>query len=232
MLPEALIMLARVAGIALALVCAGAARNNDSAKPAETRGENESVVITATVYAKPEAVKEVLGSDLGGHYIVVAVEVTPRFGKEVAINRDDFILKTDKNGERTGPFAPSQIAGRGAMVVRGTGGAGATGMHDNDGPIWGGYPGSIGPPRRLGGNGVGDAGAPAGAEAKTRSGSAVKEDPMLGVLKQKELPETKTAKPVSGLLYFPMEKQKAKDLELRYAASPDDKITMRFRPEK
>jgi hypothetical protein len=51
------------------------------------------------------------------------------------------------------------------------------------------------------------------------------------VLKQKELPETKTGKPVSGLLYFPMEKQKVKDLELRYAVS-DDKITMRFRQEK
>src|ERR1700693_5354995 len=46
MLAEALIMLFRVAGIALALVCAGAARNNDNAKPAEARGENESVTIT------------------------------------------------------------------------------------------------------------------------------------------------------------------------------------------
>jgi hypothetical protein len=231
MLAEALIMMARVAGIALALLCAAAARNNESAKPAEARGENESVAIAATVYAKPEAVKEVLGSDLGGHYIVVAVEVTPRFGKEVAINRDDFILKTDKDGERSGPFAPSQIAGRGAMVIRQTGGAGATGMHDNDGPVLGGYPGSMGPPRRLGGDGVGSAGAPAGAEAKTRTGSHEKEDPMLGVLKEKELPETKTDKPVSGLLYFPMEKQKVKDLELRYAVS-GDKITMRFRVEK
>jgi hypothetical protein len=162
---------------------------------------------------------------------VVAIEVTPRYGKEVAITRDDFVLKTDKDGERSGPFAPSQIAGRGAMVVRQTGGAGGTGMHDNDGPIVGGYPGTIGPPRRMGGDGIGDAGAPAGAEAKTRTGSHEKEDPMLGVLKQKELPETKTDKPVSGLLYFPMEKQKAKDLELRYAAS-GDKIAMRFRPEK
>jgi hypothetical protein len=161
----------------------------------------------------------------------VAIEVTPRFGKEVAVTRDDFVLKTDKDGERSGPFAPSQIAGRGAMVVRQTGGAGGTGMHDNDGPIVGGYPGTIGAPRRMGGDGIGDAGAPAGAEAKTRTGSHEKEDPMLGVLKQKELPETKTDKPVSGLLYFPMEKQKAKDLELRYAAS-GDKITMRFRPEK
>ena len=128
-------MVVRVAGIALALVCAGAARNNESNTPPETRGENESVVITATLYAKPEAVKEVLGSDLGGHYIVLAIEVTPRFGKEVAINRDDFVLKTDKDGEKSAPFAPSQIAGRGAMVVRQTGGAGATGMHDND-PSW------------------------------------------------------------------------------------------------
>jgi hypothetical protein len=224
----------RVAGIALGLLWSasqGAARSHDSTKPAETRGENESVVITATLYARPDAVKELLGSDLGGHYIVVAVEVTPRFGKQVAVNRDDFILKTDKDGERSGPFAPSQIAGRGAMVVRQTGGAGASGMHDNDGPIVGGYPGSMGPPRRLGGDGVGDAGAPAGAEAKTRTGSSEKEDPMLGVLKQKELPETKTDKAVSGLLYFPMEKQKVKDLELRYAAS-GDKITMRFRQEK
>ncbi len=224
-------MLYRVAGMALALLCAAAARNNDNAKPAETRGENESVVITATVYAKPEAVKEVLGSDLGGHYIVVAVQVAPRFGKEVSVSRDDFLLKTDKDGERSEAFSPSQIAGRGAMVIHQTGGGGATGMHDNDGPIIGGIPGTFGQPHRMGGDGVGNAGAPDGAEAKTRTGSHEKDDPMLAVLKQKELPETKTEKPVSGLLYFPMEKQKIKDLELRYAIT-GDKITMRFKQEK
>jgi hypothetical protein len=227
-------MLIRAAGMALALVwivSQGAARNNESDKPAVTRGENESVVITATVYAKPDEVKEVLGSDLGGHYIVVSLEVTPRFGKEVAINRDDFVLKTDQDGERSAPFAPSQIAGRGAMVIRQTGGSGGTPMHDNAGPIWGGYPGTIGQPHKIGGDGVGSGGAPEGADAKTRTGSHEKDDPMLGVLKQKELPETKTDKPVSGLLYFPMEKQKIKDLELRYAAT-GDKITMRFRKEK
>ena len=224
-------MLIRVAGIALALVWVAAARNKDNGKPAEARGENESVVINATVYARPEAVKEILGSDLGGHYIVVAIEVTPRFGKTVSVDRDDFVLKTDKDGERSGPFAPSQIAGRGAMVIRTTGGAGATGMHDNDGPIIGGLPGQMGQPHRLGGDGVGSAGAPEGAEAQTRTGSHQKEDPIMAVLKSKELPETKTDKPVSGLLYFPMEKQKVKDLELRYNPS-DDKITMRFRQPK
>src|ERR1017187_8257476 len=61
MLAEALMMVARVAGIALVLVWVvsrGAARNNESNKPPEARGENESVVITATAYTKPEAVKD------------------------------------------------------------------------------------------------------------------------------------------------------------------------------
>ena len=68
-------MRVRILGLGTFLVFALAARNNDSGKPPETRGENESVVITATLYAKPDAVKEVLGSDLDGHYIVVSVEV-------------------------------------------------------------------------------------------------------------------------------------------------------------
>jgi len=134
-------MCVRIAGLAMLLACALVARKDDNAKQAETRGENESVVITATVYANPEAVKQVLGSDLDGHYIVVALQVAPRFGKEVIISRDDFMLKTDKDGEKTTPFAPSQIAGRGALVISQTGGGGGGAMHNNDGPIWGGYPG-------------------------------------------------------------------------------------------
>ncbi|HVN06526.1 MAG TPA: hypothetical protein VMT86_19040 [Bryobacteraceae bacterium] len=224
-------MLCRVAAIALTLATTVAAHNNDNGKPPETRGENESVVITATVYARPEAVKEVLGSDLDGHYIVVAVQVAPRFGKHVAVTPDDFVLKTDKDGEKSTPFSPSQIAGRGVLVVRETGGAGATPMHDNAGPIWGGYPGSPQEPRRVGGNGVGNSGAPDSAEAKTRTGTHEKENPLEAVLKQKELPAATTDKPVAGLLYFPMEKQKVKDLELRYDMT-GDKIVMRFRQER
>jgi len=223
-------MRVRILGLAMAFTCVLAAHKNDNGKPAGTRGENESVVITATVYARPEAVKEVLGSDLDGHFIVVAVEVTPRFGKQVAVSPDDFVLKTDKDGERSTPFAPSQIAGRGAMVIRQTGGDGASPMADNTGPIWGGYPGSVGPPRRLGGDGVGNAGSPDSADAKVRTGSHQKENPLMGVLRAKELPQVKTDKPVAGLLYFPMEKQKVKDLELRYNMT-GDKIVMRFKPE-
>jgi len=48
------------------------------------------------------------------------------------------------------------------------------------------------------------------------------------VLNEKILPEKKTETPVSGLLYFPLEKQKQKDLELWYN-TPDGKLTLRFR---
>jgi hypothetical protein len=223
---------ARIAGLAVLLACALAAHKNESPKIGDTRGENESVVIKATVYADPEAVKQVLGSDLDGHYIVVDLQVTPRFGKEVTISRDDFVLKTDKDGEKSTPFAPSQIAGRSALVISQTRGGGGGGMHNNDGPIWGGYPGSTGVPRRVGGDGTTVGGAPGaeGAQARMKSGSKDKPNPLLKVLKDKELPEAKTAEPVSGLLYFPMEKQKIKELELRYNL-PEDKIVMRFHQE-
>ena len=53
------------------------------------RGENEDLVLEATIYVDPADVKEVLGDDLGGHYIVAEVKVEPKYGKEIAIDRDD-----------------------------------------------------------------------------------------------------------------------------------------------
>ncbi len=223
-------MSVRTAGLAMVLISTLAAGKDK--KPVGTRGENESVVITATLYSTPQEVKQVLGSDLGGHYIVVDLTVTPRFGKEVAVSPDDFVMKTDKDGQKTGPFAPGEIAGRGGLVIS-QAGSGPTYPvpGSNNGPIWGGpVPG--GAPPRLGAPvEVGSAGSVDGADAKAHSGVGQKQDPIEKILKQKELPETKTDQPVSGLLYFPMEKQKVKDLELRYNPS-DDKIVMRFHQER
>ena len=85
---------------------------------ATARGENEDLVLTVTLYIDPAGVKELIGSDLDGHYIVADVKVQPKYGKEISIDRDDFQLRTDKDGEKTTPFAPSQIAGSGGMVLK------------------------------------------------------------------------------------------------------------------
>jgi hypothetical protein len=187
--------------------------------------------MTATVFADREAVRDALGSDLGGHYIVVEVHVTPREGRKVTINRDDFLLRTDKDGERTTPFAPSQIAGKGALVVSRTAGEGGGAMMgEQGGPVFGPLPGpGMGPPMRGPGGGLGVGGVGIeGASAKVNSGSKDKPNPLLEVLKEKILPEKATEAPVSGLLYFPMEKQKLKDLELIYTTA-EGKLSVRFK---
>jgi hypothetical protein len=160
------------------------------------------------------------------------VRVEPKYGKEMRVGGENFILRTDKDGERTGPFAPSQIAGRGALVLRRvpspTGGM----MGDSNGPVWGGAPGTGGMPSRLPGDGGsmgnGGAGDTSGTAATMNTGARDKENPLLQVLKQKSLPEKKTTEPVAGLLYFPLEKQKAKDLELT-CDTPEGKLKLRWK---
>ena len=176
------------------------------------RGENEDLILDITVYSEPADVKELIGDDLGGHYIVAAVKMQPKYGKEINVDRDDFLLVTDRDGSRTTPFAASQIAGREALIVTQTGA-----KQQKTGISLGGMGGGIG----TGGN------DPGTTSVKVQNPAAVKEDPLEKTLKDKILVEKKIKEPVSGLLYFPMDKQKLKDLEIRYG-SGDGRITLRF----
>jgi hypothetical protein len=214
--------------VALSFVAAAIVWSGDKKVPLRST-ENDLVEITATALADREAVKQALGSDLGGHYILVDVRVTPKDGNKVKINRDDFVLRTDRDGERTTPFAPSQIAGKGALVISQTGGSGSGMMGEQGGPALGPYPGpGMGPPMRMPGSVIGGEGGTDAVTATAKSGSRDKPNPLLDVLKEKILPEKTTETAVSGLLYFPMEKQKLKDLELIYT-TPEGKISLRFK---
>ncbi len=187
-----------------------------------SRGSNPSVTIEAKLYADRESIKQLIGSDLGGFYVVLELKLEPLV--KLKIERDDFMLRTDRDGERSKPFAPTQVAGKGVLVVSQTGSGGGT-MAEDRSPVWGGigggYPG--------GGSGIGNAASQVSNEARLDSGAKSKEDPILSVLKQKVLPEKETEEPLAGLLYFPMEpKQKVKDLELIYT-TPTGKISLRFK---
>ena len=217
----------RAIPLLLSLACAAALAGADKKAPASGRGETETITVNATVFTDREAIKQRLGSDLDGHYIVVDVRISSRFGREIDVHRDDFLLRTDKDGEKSTPFAPSQIAGKGALVVSQTSRGGAM-MGDNNGPVWGGY--GTDRPRRMGGDGGAIGGGDGGTEARAavRSGEGEKTDPLKALLEEKILPEKKTTESLTGLLYFPLEKQKFKDLELIYTA-PDGRISVRFR---
>jgi hypothetical protein len=203
--------------LASVLFVSGAAKKTT----ATARGENDDVILNVTIYLDAAAVKEALGDDLGGHYIVAQVKVEPRYTKEITIDRDDFILRTDKDGDRTKPMAPSQIAGGGGLVLTRTDGPGGQGAERSRGWSIGGM--------GMGGGGVGGGGGPenTGVKASAEKGGE-KETPLKKMLDAKVLPEKKVEEPVTGFLYFPMENQKMKDLELLYGGK-ENRIRMRFK---
>jgi hypothetical protein len=178
------------------------------------RGENEDLILSVTLYTDPSDVKQLIGDDLGGHYIVAEVKVQPKYGKEINIDRDDFVLRTDKDGEKATPFAASQIAGREAIIVTRT-----EAKQSRT---------SVGIGGMGGGIGAGGANNPGQTSVKVQNPASVPENPLEKVLKEKILVEQKTKEPVTGLLYYPMEKQKLKELELRYGPQ-ETRITVRFK---
>jgi hypothetical protein len=190
---------------------------------ATAKAENEDVMLTVTLHIDPADIKELIGSDLGGHYMVAEVNVEPKFGKDILLDRDDFQLRTDKDGEKARPYAGSQIAGTGALII-GT-------VERSEGVASPGWTGLKVPVVRGGGASKKDPDKDTDktAEEKAAPPPDEKENPLKKTLDAKILPEGKTNQPVHGLLYFPMEKQKMKDLELTYGGK-ENLIRLRFKP--
>lgn len=190
---------------------------------------NELVEIDANVFIDRDQIKHELGADPGPGIVIVKVRVRPLTDKPYRIDRDDFFLLSDKDGQRSNPYAPSQIAGSATLVLRPV--QTQTIGIQNNGPVWGGVGGGM--PARLPGNG-GQAGTgpstTSGVEATAQADGKSKENPLLAVLKEKVLPEKDITEPVTGYLYFGMDgKLKPKDLELYYKTA-GGRMGLRFRP--
>ena len=80
----------------------------------------------------------------------------------------------------------------------------------------------------MGGGGAGSGGGPenTGVKASTEKGGT--DNPLKKLLDAKVLPEKKIEEPVTGFLFFPMENQKMKDLELLYGGK-ENRIRIRFK---
>jgi hypothetical protein len=208
--------LALVLGLSLLLPAA------KKESPSMARGENLDLILNVTLYDDPALVKELLGTDLDGHYIVADVRVEPKYGKEIVIDHSDFVLHTFKDGEKTTPFEPNQVAGKDAVILTHgpSPGAASPGMVQSGPIVLRG--GSLG----AGTGTAGDGGVKITAPA---NGTPEKDNPLKKLLAEKLLPEKKTDQPAAGLLYFPMDKQKRKDLELTYGARGENRITMVFK---
>lgn len=186
-------------------------------------GENQDMILTVTVYSTPEDVKELLGTDLEGHYVVGDVKVEPKYGKDIVVSHDDFVLRDMEAVEKSTPFEPSQIAGKAALIIvrneEGTGNQPAR-------PKFGGM-GGMGGASSPGSTNNG----PTNVKAKMQNADEPKDAALEKLLTDKMLPEKKTDQATSGLLYFALEKVKVKNLQMDYGGK-ENRITLRFKEKE
>jgi hypothetical protein len=187
---------------------------------ASASGENDDLVVTMTLHLDPADIKQMVDSDLGGHFVLAEVKVAPKYGKQVAVSLDDFVLLDTDHNDRSKPFAANQIVGPALVIQRGP--DEDTRKKAKSKPTIGLGPIYTSPGVEL----KPDLGDP--SKVKVHEDSAPKDSPLEKSLAARMLPEGKTDKPAEGLLFFALEKPKMKDLQLTYGAK-EYRITLRFR---
>jgi hypothetical protein len=183
----------------LAILLAAAITLSHAANPAMGEASDASVTINA-VFMDPAAVQQATGSDFKSTYTVVEVTVTPKGDKPLVLQPDDFLLRINSDSESSGPMVASQVYGAGSAIVL-QGAQETIGITRSD-P---GYSGI----------------------SVTKGSASVSKD-QIAALQAKMLPAKTTSDPVTGLLFFPIAKKKAKDLDLVYT-SPLGKLHIKFR---
>jgi hypothetical protein len=176
---------------------------------------NSKLSLNATAITDRKDITALLGVDLGEGYIVVQMKATPQALEPLRLTIDDFTLISRKNGERSGAFSPSAIAGSAVMVVQPTFSNLSISSSGMGMPIPTGGPGTRTPVQRPG---IGNSGGVESAEAQATMTRSLTEDPRLEILEAKVFPDAETKDPVEGLLYFNLQtKSKPDNLGLIYS---------------
>lgn len=189
-------------GGALLPVAAWSAKPNG---PYKSSGKAPTVQVDVELYVDQAQVEQLITNSMNGYVVVAKVKVTPLRPKEpVRLFRDDFVLVSSKDGQRSEPFAPEHLAGSSSMVVGQTMVSAGPIAGQQHAPVWGSSEGESN--RRLGTK----------PSASSKAASADQEA-WLKLLKEKVLRDGVVTQPVEGLLYFPLEgKHKPKQLTLLY----------------
>jgi hypothetical protein len=205
--------------IILALVLLAATLPAADKKLPIEENSNDQLAINAVAILDRDQIKQELGADPGADIVVVRVTLRAVSDKPVQVSHDNFLLISDRDGQRSEPYEPGQIAGADSLTVTPNGMKKAGSSR----PSFGGMIG-------IGGGGIGNAGAAPTPDVKVEAQHDDKPNPLLEVLVQKILPEKELTETVSGLLYFQIVgKVKSKDLELRYKG-PAGRLALRFKP--
>jgi len=201
-------------GALIGMICLGGER-----KQLPGQAGNDDVDLEGTVILGHDEITEAIGSDIGEGYVVVRMKVIPKGANPLRVGPDDFTMISRKDGQRSQALAPSEIAGKGAMVVK-------HGTADGGKSSWG-----------VGGMGAGLGSSPGTVQRDVIKGTQIddnaKESPALKPLAEKILPDKETKTPIEGLLYFSISttKLKPKDVGLIYNGAAG-KLVMEFQAVK
>jgi hypothetical protein len=187
----------------------------------DTSAGNEQIDLVATIFLTEEEATQKLGMDPGPDIAILQVRVIPKTDAPVQVAADDFILLAHNDGERTKPFTPSEIAGKGALIV--TNAADQKQSKDKKTTTTGG----------LGGvmmeGGSASPGNPKVVALQTKVDDKNEGNPkLLEALKAKQLPDKEIKEPLEGLLYFRLSgKHKLKDMAVLYRG-PAGRLDLEF----
>ena len=214
--------------VKVVLFISGAATLIAAEPPRWVSAELDDVEFSARLVRDVNEIQSRLGDDLDQDFILVELQVRPLYNSEVILRRDDFLLRSYRNNERSYAQSPDRIAGE-AVLVLGEGGT-AGGVFEQNQPVFGGgLPGSglpgVYPRTGVGGGVGGGVSLPSATETQRQTGTLA--DRLAAI----ELPIGPTREPVSGFLFFQVNpKHKIKHLVLNYDGSAGE-CKIPFKPQ-
>lgn len=183
--------------------------------------ENESVTLDVALWDL-EKLRDTFTSDFQNQYVVAEITLTPKAAAGLDLRLDDFLLRSDTTGDHTGPMSAYQIAGTGGLVLK-------TGQQQQEQNQPKKKKTRFSLPGIGSSSGPGMPPPPATANNTTAEmDSQEEENPLLKLVKEKVPAEGHVAKTVTGLLFFPLENEKPKNLELIYTTATG-KVRLRFK---
>jgi hypothetical protein len=183
---------------------------------------NDTVDITGHLILGKDNVAQALGvaslPKAAENLVLVKVTFRPVVDKPVPVNIDDFTLLSNKDGQRSLAFEPTEVAGDSELVLKQITSKQGGLLAEAGVPQWG----------SMAGVGATPAAVNVGSKMVTKKDA--QDESFVNVLKRQILPEKPTTNPVTGFLYFEIDgKVKPKDLTMIYKGQ-GDKLEMRFAP--
>jgi hypothetical protein len=202
-------------------------------KPAPVvRGENTLFAVEAKLFKDRDEVQKLLGEDIEKGIIALEITITPKGTEPMKLWREDFIVRSDKDGQKSEPYDPGQIASGSVLTLVYTSEGGGAHAQES-GPVWGGVPGTQ--PMRLPGDGGGFGNAASVERISGSNSTEAKDDStneLLKQLRETQLKEGEISGPETGLLFYPLEgKHKDRQIWLHYTGE-GGKIDLQFRQPK